>query len=155
MVSYQCENMLCITSGGKVIRIVSTGYKLQVTVAACTCDMKQSCVLIFTIFWGLQIWGVRGGNKLIDLAFKAVEQNIGNGVFDLSDANYMSIINFAMSTSGNSQGLEVGSQHSEKDAASRFFYSGIDWTLNLLPTIILIKLAFIGGLLDWVTMIVL
>jgi hypothetical protein len=117
--------------------------------------MKQSCILIFTVFWGLQIWGVRGGNKLIDLAFKAVEQNIGNGVFDLSDANYMSIINFAMSTFGNSQGVEVGSQHSEKDAASRFFYSGIDWTLNLLPTIILIKLAFIGGLLDWVTMIVL
>ena len=107
--------------------------------------MKQSCVLIFTLFWGLQICGVRGGNKLIDFVFKAVDQNIGN---DLSDANYMNMINFAMSTFGNSQGVEVGSQHNEKKAASRFFYSGIDWTLNLLPTIILIKLAFIGGLLD-------
>ena len=28
---------------------------------------------------------------------------------------------------------------------SRFFYTGFDWTLNLLPTFILIKLAFIGG----------
>ena len=69
--------------------------------------MKQSCVLIFTIFWGLQIWGVRGGNKLIDLVTKAVKQNIGNGVFDISDANYINIINFAMSILGNSQGMKI------------------------------------------------
>ena len=28
---------------------------------------------------------------------------------------------------------------------NRFFYSGVDWTLNLLPTLLIIKIAFIAG----------
>ena len=83
--------------------------------------MKQSYVHIFTIFWGLQILGVRGGKKLMDFLYKAVEQKRESGAFDLSDANYVNIINFVLSTLGNSQGVEVGRQHNEKDAASRFF----------------------------------
>ena len=36
-------------------------------------------------------------------------------------------------------------QDEKTSVDNRFFYTGFDWTLNLLPTIILIKLAFIGG----------
>ena len=28
---------------------------------------------------------------------------------------------------------------------NRFFYSGVDWTLNLLPTLLIMKIAFIAG----------
>ena len=31
------------------------------------------------------------------------------------------------------------------DNLNRFFYSGADWTLNLLPTLLIIKIAFIAG----------
>ena len=36
-------------------------------------------------------------------------------------------------------------QDEKTSVDNRFFYTGFDWTLNLLSTIILIKLAFIGG----------
>ena len=64
--------------------------------------MKQSYVHIFTIFWGLQILGGRGGKKLMDFLYKAVKQKRESGAFDLSDANYVNIINFVLSTLGNS-----------------------------------------------------
>ena len=108
--------------------------------------MKQSCVLIFTLFWGLRIWGVRGGNKLMDLG---TEQTKRIGTLEHSAAN-PNVLNSAMNRLRNDHGIEIRTNAKEKDKTptaddSRFFYTGIDWTINLLPSIILIKLAFLGG----------
>ena len=57
---------------------------------------------------------------------------------------YMRIMEERMDSKGdkNSPNTEV-----EKVSANlnRFFYSGIAWTLNLLPTLLIIKIAFIAG----------
>ena len=83
---------------------------------------------------------------LIDFVNKALQNSKNIGSVDISDAS-MNIM--------KTLPLLKNIQEDEKDKTSsivdnRFFYTGFDWTLNLLPTIILIKLAFIGGFAKYV-----
>ena len=96
--------------------------------------MKQSCVLIFTLVCGLEIEGGFCENKLMDF----VNKSIGQTSSQSTDTN-LAVLNFALSLLDNDQDSTPARD------ANRFFYTGIDWTLNLIPTIILIKVAFIGG----------
>ena len=99
--------------------------------------MKQFSLLSFGFCVVLQIVGVICQNMLIDFVNKAIEKTINTGGIDMSDTevNMMNMLPMIKNI------LE-----DKTSVANRFFYTGFDWTLNLLPTIILIKLAFIGGL---------
>ena len=77
------------------------------------------------------------------------EQTKRIGTLEHSAAN-PNVLNSAMNRLRNDHGIDVRTNAKEKDKTptaddSRFFYTGIDWTINLLPSIILIKLAFLGG----------
>ena len=99
--------------------------------------MKQFSLLSFALCITLQIVGGICENMLIDFVNKATKKTRNTGGIDMSD------------TEVNIMNMLPMLRNIQKDKTSidnRFFYTGFDWTLNLLPTIILIKLAFIGGL---------
>ena len=80
------------------------------------------------------------------------ERTKRNDVLEHNAAN-PDVLNSGLNRLRNNQGVDVGTHAKEKDKTpttddSRFFYTGIDWTINLLPSIILIKLAFLGGWYD-------
>ena len=109
--------------------------------------MKQSCVIIILV-----INFVNCDFGLQDLVFKGIGNYRRNDSLDQKDID-SDALKFALSILGNTkENSEEKKVEIDKDSSTdsnRFFYSGIDWTLNLLPTIILIKLAFIGGFLEF------
>ena len=81
--------------------------------------------------------------------YLGTEQTKRIGTLEHSAAN-PNVLNSAMNRLRNDHGIDVRTNAKEKDKTptaddSRFFYTGIDWTINLLPSIILIKLAFLRG----------
>ena len=101
--------------------------------------MKQFSFLTFSFCVVLQIVGGICENMLIDFVNKLTEKTRNDDSIVKSDTglNIMNTLPMLRNT-----------QRDKSPVDNRFFYTGFDWTLNLLPTIILIKLAFIGGLYE-------
>ena len=98
--------------------------------------MKQFSLISFAFCVALQILGGICENMLIDFVNNLLQKTRNDVSIDMSDtgANIMNMLPVLRNI-----------QDEKTSVDNRFFYTGFDWTLNLLPTIILIKLAFIGG----------
>ena len=98
--------------------------------------MKQFSLISFAFCVALQILGGICENMLIDFVNNLLQKTRNDVSIDMSDtgANIMNMFPVLRNI-----------QDEKTSVDNRFFYTGFDWTLNLLPTIILIKLAFIGG----------
>ena len=101
--------------------------------------MKQFSFLTFSFCVVLQIVGGICENMLIDFVNKLSEKTRNDDSIVKSDTG----VNIM-----NTLPMLKNIQRDKSLVDNRFFYTGFDWTLNLLPTIILIKLAFIGGLFE-------
>ena len=98
--------------------------------------MKQFSFLAFSFCVVLQIVGGFCENMLIDFVNNLLQKTRNYVSIDMSDTG-VNIMNMFP--------VVRNIQDEKTSVDNRFFYTGFDWTLNLLPTIILIKLAFIGG----------
>ena len=98
--------------------------------------MKQFSFLAFSFCVALQIVGGFCENMLIDFVNNLLQKTRNYVSIDMSDTG-VNIMNMFP--------VVRNIQDEKTSVDNRFFYTGFDWTLNLLPTIILIKLAFIGG----------
>ena len=78
-------------------------------------------------------------NNNIDDDVKNELKVIGDGLRDVVDTVQSWLVNAIALSTLNDQVAKAVSD------PSRFFYEGIDWSLNLLPTFVLIKLAFLAG----------
>ena len=98
--------------------------------------MKQFSLISFAFCVALQILGGICENMLIDFVNNLLQKTRNDVRIDMSDtgANIMNMFPVLRNI-----------QDVKTSVDNRFFYTGFDWTLNLLSTIILIKLAFIGG----------
>ena len=98
--------------------------------------MKQFSLISFAFCVALQILGGICENMLIDFVNNLLQKTRNDVSIDMSDtgANIMNMFPVLRNI-----------QDEKTSVDNRFFYTGFDWTLNLLPTIILLKLAFFGG----------